>query len=61
MADALKRQPTASRSTEMFVLETLVLHLPQENYEQQFDTFVQWARFGDLFAYDEATEEITLS
>jgi hypothetical protein len=45
----------------MFVLETLVLHLPQEDYEQQFDTFVQWARFGDLFAYDEATGLITLS
>jgi NitT/TauT family transport system ATP-binding protein len=45
----------------LFVLETLVLHLPQEDYQQQFETFVQWARFGDLFAYDEATGEITLS
>jgi hypothetical protein len=39
----------------------LVLHLPQENYEKQFDTFVQWARFGDLFTYDEKTGRIALS
>jgi NitT/TauT family transport system ATP-binding protein len=57
VAEALKRQDGAPVD-KMFVLETLVLHLPQEDYEQQFDTFVQWARFGDMFAYDEATGEI---
>ncbi len=41
-----------------FVLETLVLHLPQENYEKQFHTFTRWARFGNLFAYDENTGRI---
>jgi NitT/TauT family transport system ATP-binding protein len=46
---------------KMFVLETLVLHLPQEDFEQQFNSLIQWARFGELFAYNEATEEITLS
>ncbi|HEX4591852.1 MAG TPA: nitrate/sulfonate/bicarbonate ABC transporter ATP-binding protein [Gemmataceae bacterium] len=60
VADALKRQ-NGEPVPKMFVLETLVLHLPQEDYEQQFDTFVQWARFGDLFAYNEATQEITPS
>ena len=60
VADALKRNP-GEGVPKMFVLETLVLHLPQEDFEQQFNTFVQWARFGELFAYDEATEEITLS
>ena len=43
------------------VLEMMVLHMPQENYEKMFETFVRWARFGDLFAYDENTEEITPS
>jgi NitT/TauT family transport system ATP-binding protein len=43
-----------------FVLETLVLRLPDENYENQFRIFIGWARFGNLFAYDEATEKITL-
>jgi NitT/TauT family transport system ATP-binding protein len=60
VAEALKRQD-GEPVDKMFVLETLVLHLPHEDYEQQFDTFVQWARFGDLFAYNEATGEITLS
>ncbi|HEY1375592.1 MAG TPA: nitrate/sulfonate/bicarbonate ABC transporter ATP-binding protein [Gemmataceae bacterium] len=55
VADALRRQPGEPVPKD-FVLETLVLHLPQEDYEQQFDTFIQWARFGDLFVYDEATE-----
>ena len=58
--DALQRHP-GEGVDRMFVLETLVLRLPHENYEQMFDTFIQWARFGDLFAYDEATGKITLS
>ena len=43
-----------------FVLETRVLRLPEENCEKQFQIFIGWARFGNLFAYDEATEKITL-
>ena len=43
-----------------FVLETLVLRLPEENCEKQFQIFIGWARFGNLFAYDESTEKITL-
>jgi NitT/TauT family transport system ATP-binding protein len=43
-----------------FVLETIVLNMPQENYEAMFRTFVGWARFGNLFAYDEGTEAISL-
>ena len=43
-----------------FLLETLVLRLPQENYQKQFDIFIGWARFGNLFAYDEETEKIAL-
>jgi NitT/TauT family transport system ATP-binding protein len=42
------------------ILETLILHLPQENYEKCFDTLVRWARYGDLFAYDEATQRLSL-
>jgi NitT/TauT family transport system ATP-binding protein len=60
VSDALQRHPDEGVD-RMFVLETLVLRLPHENYEQMFDTFIQWARFGDLFAYDEATGKITLS
>jgi NitT/TauT family transport system ATP-binding protein len=60
IVDALKRNP-GEGVPKMFVLETLVLHLPQEDFEQQFNSLIQWARFGELFAYNEATEEITLS
>jgi NitT/TauT family transport system ATP-binding protein len=58
--DALRRHP-GEPIDRLFVQETLVLHLPQEDYQQQFEMFVQWARFGDLFAYDEASGLITLS
>jgi NitT/TauT family transport system ATP-binding protein len=43
------------------VLETMVLNMPQENYEKMFQTFMQWARFGDLFTYDEKTQMIALT
>jgi NitT/TauT family transport system ATP-binding protein len=36
------------------------MHMPQENYEKMFSTFIRWARFGDLLAYDEQTETISL-
>jgi NitT/TauT family transport system ATP-binding protein len=42
------------------VKEMIIIALPHENYEVMFDTFVRWARFGNLFAYDEDTEKITL-
>ena len=42
------------------VKEMIIIALPHENYETMFDTMVRWARFGNLFAYDEDTEKITL-
>ena len=57
--DAIERQPERQVTRE-FVLETIVLNLPSENYEKVFDTLVGWARFGDLFAYDEDTERLSL-
>jgi hypothetical protein len=42
------------------VLETMVLNMPQENYEKMFETFIRWARFGELFNYDEHTRMISL-
>lgn len=44
-----------------FVLETIVTRMPYENYERVFHTFVRWARFGDLFHYNEDTRRITLT
>jgi NitT/TauT family transport system ATP-binding protein len=42
------------------VKETLILNLPEENYEEQFATFIDWTRYGELFAYDETTGQISM-
>ena len=57
--DALHHQPGAPVDRD-FVLETLALHMPQENPQTVFSTFIRWARFGNLFAYDEARQAISL-
>src|SRR5262249_184833 len=57
--DVLQRQPDRSVDSD-FVLETIAMRMPHENYEKVFQTFVRWARFGDLFAYDEATQHLSL-
>ena len=44
-----------------FVLELIVMNMPQENSERMFQTFLHWSRFGDLFEYDEATEKLSLA
>jgi NitT/TauT family transport system ATP-binding protein len=56
---ALQREPSHTVDQD-FVLETIVLHMPQENYERVFQTFIRWARFGNLFVYDEARERLSL-
>lgn len=43
-----------------FVLETIVMRMPQEDYEKVFQTFITWARFGELFSYDETHGTIAL-
>ncbi len=42
------------------VIEAIVIALPNENYEKLFDTFVRWARYGNLFEYDEARRTLAL-
>jgi NitT/TauT family transport system ATP-binding protein len=57
--EVLQREPSHEIDKE-FVLETIVMHMPQENYDKTFATFIRWARFGDLFAYDDQTDMISL-
>jgi NitT/TauT family transport system ATP-binding protein len=57
--DRLKQHPEEPIPADD-VKEMIIIALPHENYEVMFDTFVRWARFGNLFAYDEDTEKITL-
>ncbi len=57
--DILLRQPN-HKLEESFILETIILNMPEENYEKLFDTFVAWARFGDLLDYDEDSKTLSL-
>ena len=57
--DLLQREPDHAIDRD-FVLETIVTRMPYENYEKIFNTFIRWARFGDLFAYDETVQQISL-
>src|SRR5262249_25264021 len=43
------------------VRESLVLNLPQENYQTLFTTFVGWGRFGNLLGYEEDTDRMWLA
>ncbi len=57
--DAVSRQ--ADHEVERdFVLETIVVRMPQENYEHIFETLVAWTRFGQLFVYDKDREVLSL-
>jgi NitT/TauT family transport system ATP-binding protein len=57
--EMLRRAPDHTVDRDV-VLETLILHLPHENYERIFNTFIGWARRCNLFTYDEQTETISL-
>jgi NitT/TauT family transport system ATP-binding protein len=52
--EALRRAPKRRLERE-FVLETIALHLPNENYEAVFETMLSWALYGGLVSYDERT------
>jgi NitT/TauT family transport system ATP-binding protein len=57
--DALQREARHEVDGQ-FVMELMVMNMPHENYENMFRTFIAWGRYGNLFAYDEHTEMITL-
>jgi NitT/TauT family transport system ATP-binding protein len=38
----------------------IIMAMPREDYETMFDTMVRWARFGNLFAYEEAADRLSL-
>ena len=56
--DALAKQPDHAVERD-FLMETFALHMPEENAEKMFETFIRWARFGNLFAYNERSATIT--
>jgi hypothetical protein len=58
MVDEMLRRAPGRILDRDTVFSTLVLHLPQENYEQIFRTFIGWARFGELYNYNERTRTL---
>jgi len=58
--DALRKAPAGELDHE-FVLERIVLAMPQENYERVFETLVAWGRFGNFFHYDDTREVLSLA
>ncbi len=57
--DALQAAPD-HRLPRDFVLETIVMRMPAEDYDRVFEVWVGWARYGDLFAYDENDGTVSL-
>ncbi|HKB36371.1 MAG TPA: AAA-associated domain-containing protein, partial [Gemmataceae bacterium] len=57
--DVLEHQPDRSVDRD-FVLETIITRMPYENYHRIFNTFVRWARFGELFSYEPTEQRVTL-
>ena len=55
--DMLAKHPRMKLDADL-AQEIIIFNLPSENFEKTFDTFTHWARFGNLFAYDEDTKKI---
>ena len=57
--ELIAKQPDQRLDGEI-ALETIVLHMPQEDHEKQFETLVIWARFGELFSFDEQADVLAI-
>ena len=55
--DLLRRETSV---TGDIVREMIIMAMPREDYETMFDTMVRWGRFGNLFAYEEAADRLSL-
>jgi NitT/TauT family transport system ATP-binding protein len=57
--DTLAR-PDEQRVDRDFILELIAIHMPNEDYDAVFDTFVNWSRFADLFSYDDVSQTVRM-
>jgi NitT/TauT family transport system ATP-binding protein len=56
----IARQPDHQIDREI-IEETIILAMPHEDYARQFNTIMAWARFCNLFSFDEVSEKVSLS
>ena len=57
--DILARQESKSVDREI-VDELIIMHMPQEDHQKQFDLLVLWGTYASLFSYEPTTETISL-
>jgi NitT/TauT family transport system ATP-binding protein len=57
--DRILKHPRKGLSADS-LLEYVVVHLPHENYEKIFDSFVSWSQFGGLLYYDDEARKFYL-
>jgi len=57
VSDLLRRETSVNGD---IVREMIIMALPREEYETMFDTMVRWARFGNLFAYEDGADRLSL-
>jgi len=57
--DRILKHPRKGLSADS-LLEYVVVHLPHENYEKIFDSFVSWSQFGGLLYYDDDARKFYL-
>ena len=57
LVGVLDRQPDHQVGRD-FVLETVAVALPGEDYERTFETLSRWGQAGDLFEYDEVHDRL---
>jgi NitT/TauT family transport system ATP-binding protein len=57
VSELLRRETSVSGD---IVREMIIMALPREEYETMFDTMVRWARFGNLFAYEDGADRLSL-
>jgi NitT/TauT family transport system ATP-binding protein len=59
LVSAMEREP-GRRVERDAVLEILAIAMPQESVERVLGTLILWAQAGELFDYDDRTEELVL-
>jgi len=56
---ALQKEPSHQLDQD-FIHEMIILQYPYESYESMFKTVIGWARYGELFSYDELRKVVTV-
>lgn len=55
--DMLAKHPRKKLDAEL-AQEVIIFNLPSENFEKTFEIFIRWARFGNLFFYEEDNQKL---